>query len=937
MKSTLRILHPLPAALGLIWALAISGCAILTPGEKAPVAVAPPAQVATANGATPVQPTVTAPLGSPVPGSGASAPAATPSSAAGRPDPAAPKPFDEVIKGATRQAGFIPLWRKDEKLWLEIAPDQLDQPFLLSVNISHSVGERGLYGSQMGPSWLAAFRKTGSQQLQLIALNTSYSATGAPMKTALAEAFSASLLGSAAIASEPHDERKSVLIDAAFLVSDIPGYSTRLEAAYRLPFGLDRANSFFEKARATDELTTVNARIHFVTARLPALPVVPSPAPVAAPPTTTPDARSLFVGYVYNFTKLPEQAMAPRKTDPRLGHFFDVVTDLSNDLKVNPRQHYINRWRLEKKDPDAALSEPLHPIVFWLDKNIPLPYRASVQAGVLEWNKAFEKIGFKNAVVAEQQADDADWDSMDSRHASIRWFLGADASFARGPVHTDPRTGEIIDADIAMSDVFGRGARRFIVEDVGTMAGGAHAASRSASMSTPWSAPPSSWHKHGDDACTYAHDKTADLDFTLDMLEARGELAPDGPEAEAFVRAVIKDTIMHEVGHTLGLKHNFKASTVVTRAQLQDKAFTEQNGIAGSVMDYSGFNLASSTERQGSYTMNTLGAYDYWAIEYAYRPLEAAQEAAELARIAARSTEPGLAYADDADAGGSRSNDGIDPLVNRFDLGDDPLAFYQKRFQLSRELWTRIENRPPQPGDDATRQRRLLLNGFRQLTRAADLVGKYVGGMYTQRDLPGTTGRAAYTPVEPAKQREALQFLTQGLFNAESFRFKPQFLASLSPDYNEWDRGGPVSVPAAVLQVQAAALDRLMSAGTAARLLDLPSYVVDKSARNVISLAEVYGNLQGAVWSELQSGKDIDPLRRNLQREHLKRVQALLTRGSPTLPPDALSLVRMNATALRADLKRGASRRSLSIESRAHLSDSLALLTEALRASMVRS
>ena len=895
----------------------LAGCAsILAAQAPAQLAAARPAAVAAL-----ADPGASAPAAATAVASAASAASAP--AAAPRPDPAAPKPFDEVIKGATQQAGFVPLWRKDEKLWIEVAPERLDQPFLLSVNISHSIGERRLYASQMGPSWLASFRKIGTSQIQLIALNTNYVANNPAMKAAVEQAFSHSLLGSAAIASAPHPQRKSVLIDASFLFTDMPGYSTQLEQAFRIPFALDRGNSFFEKTRVTDDLSTLNARIHFATPRLPAPPLVPSPVPAPTPPTTTPDPRSFFVGYVYSFTRLADRAMAPRRTDPRLGHFFDAVTDLSTDLNANPKLHYITRWRLEKKDPQAALSEPVQPIVYWLDKNIPPRYRAAVEAGILEWNKAFEKIGFKNAVVARQQPDDADWDNMDARHASIRWFVGADVGFAIGPNHSDPRTGEIIDADIGMSDVFGRGSRRFIVEDVGRPA--------EASLAPLASTGRNRLH---DARCTYAHESAAELDFALGVLEARGDITADGPEAEAFVQAVIKDTIMHEVGHTLGLKHNFKASTVVSRAQLQDKEFTDRNGISGSVMDYNAYNLALRGETQGTYNNTTLGPYDYWAIEYAYRPLDAAVEATELGKIASRSTEPQLAFADDADADG---NAGIDPLVNRFDLGDDPLAYFERRLLLSRELWERAQERAPQPGDAATRQRRVLLSGFRQLGRAAELVGKYVGGMHTLRDLPGTTGRATYTPVDPARQRDALQFLAKGLFNADSFRFKPQFLAGLSPDYDEWERAGPVSIPAAVLQMQTLALDKLLSAGTASRLLDLPLYVPAAKARGLISLPEVYSTLQGSVWSELKTGAEIDRMRRNLQREHLKRVQTLLTRGSPTLPADALSLVRLNATALQAELRRAGGNARLSIESRAHLQDSLALLTEALRASMTRS
>ena len=737
----------------------------------------------------------------------AAASAATPvsgaaSDAAPKPDAAAPKPFAEVIKGAKVEPGLFPVWRKDEKVWIEIAKAQLNKPFLFTVNVANSVGERGLYASQMNMEHMVEWRLIG-KQLQLIALNTKFRAVADQgSRRAIDQAFSPSLLGASVVASAEHPERNSVLVDASFLLSDIPGYSTRLELAYRLPFALDRANSYIENTRADERLSTLTARIHFATPRIPAPPLTPAPSPVPTPtpPQATPDPRSLFVSYVYNFAQLPDAALAPRLADPRLGHFAESFTDLGGDLKANPRVHYIKRWRLEKKDPAAARSEPLQPIVYWLDKNIPLKYRASVEAGILEWNKAFERIGFKNAVVVKQQSDDADWDNMDSAHASIRWFVGADVGFAIGPSHADPRSGEILDADIGMSDVFARASRRFVVEDVG-----ASSDQRSSQAGLDGHG------GQGDTAayCNYASEAAAEMGFALDMLEARGEIAPDSPEAEAFVQAVIKDTIMHEVGHTLGMKHNFKASTTVTQAQLKDKAYTQSHGISGSVMDYNAVNLALKGEPQGALNNTTLGAYDYWAIEYAYKPLDPAVEAAALDRIASRSTEPALAYGDDADAGDG-PNDGMDPLVNRFDMGDDPLAFYKKRLKLSQELWERAQDRKPQVGDDPTRQRRSLMEGFRQLNRAAALVGKYVGGMYALRDLPGSTGRASFTPVEPGKQREALRFLASGLFSVDSFRFRPEFLSTQGIDYNERDRGGPLNVPAAVAAVQLVALDRLL-------------------------------------------------------------------------------------------------------------------------------
>jgi Met-zincin len=279
---------------------------------------------------------------------------------------------------------------------------------------------------------------------------------------------------------------------------------------------------------------------------------------------------------------------------------------------------------------------------------------------------------------------------------------------------------------------------------------------------------------------------------------------------------------------------------------------------------------------------------------------------------------------------------GIDPRDNRFDLSDDPLAWAGKRVALSKELWQRLQARGAKPGDDPLRLRRSLVSGFRQLGPLPALAAKYVGGMYTERDLPGT-GRPTYRPVEPSKQREALKFLTTEFFSADSFRFQPQFLATLGTDYNEWNRPQPVSVPAAVLALQTQALDRLLAAGTAQRLLELPYYLPEAERKGAISLHEVYGSVQDTIWSELKAGGEIDPLRRNLQREHLKRLQSLLTRGAPGLPADALSLARLHAADLQAALQKAGARGGLTVETRAHLKDSLGTLTEALRATMQRA
>ncbi|HEY5800326.1 MAG TPA: zinc-dependent metalloprotease, partial [Burkholderiaceae bacterium] len=622
---------------------ALTSCVLLSLSAGAfaqqdpPPPPAPPAPPAAIVATTPLQP-----------GAAAAAPAAE------RPDPAAPKSYAEVSRGTTVIPGFFKLLKKDDKVYVEVRPDQLEKPFFFTVNTAGGVGERGLYGSQMGMSQVAMFKKIGNH-VQLIAKNTDYVAKpGTPQAHAVAQAFSDSLLASAPAASAPHPQTKAFLVEAnALLFGDIPNYLVRLEFAYRMPFAFDAKNTSFTKVRADDTLTGFHVNAHYAVPKLSAPPLVTTPVTLPTPPTTTPDARSMFLGFYYSFAPLPAVPMAWRKADDRIGHFVSSHDDFTEDLAPKTARHAVSRWRLEKKDPSAALSEPVEPIVYWLDKNIPEKYRKSIADGVLVWNDAFEKIGFKNAVVVKQQTEADDFDTMDARHASIRWFVGSDVGFAIGPRRVDPRSGEILDADIGMSDVFARGARRMVNED---------------------GALPTAAYVPGAERCDMAVEGAQEMGFAMGLLEARGEFEPGSPQSDAVAQAYVRAVIAHEIGHTLGLRHNFRSSTIHTLAQLQDTGYTQKNGLAGSVMDYTPFNLAIKGEKQGEYVQSALGPYDYWAIEYAYKPIAPEQESAELARIAGRSSEPLLAYGTDEDAGGNIS----DPDVNVFDLGSDPLAYVQK-------------------------------------------------------------------------------------------------------------------------------------------------------------------------------------------------------------------------------------------------------------------
>ena len=862
----------------------------------------------------------------------AKAAASTPET--GSPSQAPLKPFDTIVKGAAREPGFFATWRKDDKVWIEVPPAMWDQQFFFSLNVTHGIGDSKMFGNQMRGflaaqgEYVASFRRFGTSGVQLIAHNLDHkAASDSPARFMVERSFSDSLIGQASVVSLPHPESKAVLIEAnALLVNDFPMGAAQLEQTYRQSYAFDVKNSGIERVRNSTDETGFQVRAHYSLARLAVPPPNPAPGvPVPSTPGAIPDARSLFLGYYYGLSRLP-QAMRPRLADPRVGYFTTAVNDYSDPLKRQPTVRYIDRWRLEKKDESAALSQPREPIVYWLDKNIPQAYRGAVTAGVLEWNKAFERIGFKNAIVVRQQGDDDSMDTSATRFTSIRWVAGEGIPFAgRAPHKVDPRTGEILDADIEINESITRLYGSRAAEDPPRPIGGG----------------PS---RPDMEACDYADAMVQEAAFGLDLLMARGEMQPGSPEAERFVLDAIKDVTTHEVGHTLGLRHNFRGSTAVTPEQLRDPAYGAEHGISGSVMDYNGVNIAARAERQGQYWMVALGNYDYWAIEYGYKQASAENEAAELARTLARAGDPGNAYATDEDAGFGTAVEGIDPEASRFDLSSDPLAFYSKRFAVVQELWSRLQSRELPPGTPYAQLRRNFDRGFNIMAQASNLAARYVGGVTVLRDMAGS-GRQPLVPVDADRQRQALRLLTRSLFEVDSFAFRPDFLGSLLPDMQEREDAPQAaayqldySVAQRVFGIQQAVLSQLLRDSVAARLISASERLA--RPERGLSLPELYGSLQQAIWRELPGHAPIAPMRRNLQREHVRLLVDTVAKANPRMPADARSLQREYAQRLLRQMHGALSSRGRGrdmIETRAHLNESISLLDGALRAKVARS
>lgn len=840
-----------------------------------------------------------------------------------------------MVKDAHRIDGAFTLWTKDDKVYIELKPEDLNTPFFLSSKLKTGIGERGFFGGVMADSGVVEFRRVNNQMQMLWRIVGFTAGAGTPERRSVEAAYSPSLLASTLVLSNPEPERKSVLVEAnAIFLSDLLGIGMDLQRTYRQGYAFDPRNSSLAEVRGTHDSIEIDVQSHFATASIAVpQPGTPPGFPVPGAPRTVPDPRSLFLNIHYSLARLPPSPMTPRKADQRIGYFESGVVDFSNDLQRTPRQRFVNRWRLEKKDSTAPLSEPVKPITFWIDKSIPLKYRAPITAGILEWNRAFERIGFKDAIKVEVQADDADFDTLDYGRNSIRWMSDVASPFAAtGPSHVDPRTGEILSADIGIESLASRGLRALRAQ---VFSGTGSAVLDGVSV------PAQNFRSNSALACTYADSAAEQLTYALDLLEAR-DTDPSSAESDQYIFDYLKSVVMHEVGHTLGLRHNFRASRAYTPQQLADPEFTREHGIAGSVMDYTPINfgpLGQPVEDQGTPFSDTLGPYDYWAIEYGYRPFDAADEAAGLQKIAGRSAEPLLAYGSDED-----SFLGLDPESLQDDLSSDVVAFAKKRIAIAQDLLRRQEVRHLRADQDYAVLRRSVVYAVRDVSRAAGVLARQIGGIRTLRDAP-SSGRDPLTPVPFEQQRQALDVITGGLLAADSLKISPALQRRLGNDFLERDdqnfggaflQGTDFSLSSQVLDLQRALLGVLLNDTTATRLLDGAEKAPSGATRS-LRVGELYGRLNAAVWSELSNGADIAPMRRELQRDYINRIASLLLRPSASSRVDTRSQVRMQATQLLAKIKSSERRTGWSAEVRGHLQDSADTLTQAMNARLLRT
>lgn len=718
-------------------------------------------------------------------------------------DQEAPTTYADVVTAeAVTDEGLFRVHRVGETLYFEIPDSLLGRDMLLVSRIGKvPVGF---------PGFQPAGVKTGEQVLRWelqgdrILLRTISYANVAPDSLAIAVSVEANnfapIIGAFDIEVAGEDGASSVIDVTSFFESDTPAL-TGLAPRLRSEYGvrgLDGDRSFINYARSYP--LNVDVR-HTMTYN-------------ASEPPAQARSGAISMEMHQSMILLPEEPLRPRHADSRVGWFSITRTNFGLDEQKAAEETFIRRWRLEPSDPAryfrGELVDPVKPIVYYIDPGTPEKWRPYVKMGVEDWQAAFETAGFSNAIVAldpPSPEEDPEWSAQDVRYSVVRWAANTTRN-AQGPSVSDPRTGEIIESDIVWYHNHMRSYRNRLET------GAANPMARS-----------------------------------LDM-------------PEELMGETMRQVIAHEVGHALGLPHNWIASSAFPVDSLRSPTFTSAYGVAASIMEYARQNYVAQPGDGVTRFVRMIGPYDHYAINWGYRVMPGVE-----------TPEAEKPILDDwimDRAGGPMFRFGpvgpnFSPEIQTEDLGDDPVRASEygianlKRVLPNLPAWTATA------GEDYGDLAELYGELVGMWNRYTGHVVTMVGGVYMTPKASDEPG-AVYAPVSGADQKRAVGFLNEHVFGGVTWLNHPEVLRHIEG----------TGAAARIQQIQARALNNLLDPERMVRVTE--AGLVDDDA---YTLMELFDDLRDGIWSELESGESIDAYRRGLQRVYLERMAVLMADTEP--------------------------------------------------------
>jgi hypothetical protein len=745
-------------------------------------------------------------------------PATPPAAANAEPRPGMPgqsreqeiRPYDRVItKEAKSDPGLFTVHRIKEKIYYEIPKRELDRELLWVSQIARTTLGVGYGGQAVGNRVVKWQRVNNRILLRNISYNVVADASQ-PIARAVQAANNDAILMAFNIEAIGKDDAPVIEVTRLF-TTEVTEFSARTRLRAR---GFDPTRSFIERAVSFPENIEVEASHTFTNppTEMPTIAAPPNPFLGAGMGT-----GSATVLMHYSMVRLPEKPMMPRLFDERVGYFSVRKQDYGKDEQRAPERTYITRWRLEKKDESAAISEPVKPIVYYIDPATPTKWVPFIKKGVEDWQPAFEAAGFRRAIIArEAPKDDPDWSPEDARFSVIRW-LPSTIENASGPHIHDPRTGEILESDIQF------------------------------------------YHNVMNLARAWYFVQAGPLDPRAQKL----------PLPDDLMGELIRYVAAHEVGHTLGFQHNMKASSLYTIEQIRDPNFVKKMSHTPTLMDYSRFNYVAQPEDKIAVEdlIPKIGPYDTWATMWGYKPIPGAKSSEEEKKTLdewAREQDktPHLRFS-------TAKSRGSDPGENTEAVGDiDAVRATELGVKnlkrVAGMLLSATSTSSGEPYDDLEEIFGRMLGQWRL---EMGHVTQIVGGFNSQQKHIGQDG-VLFTAVPKERQAAAVKFLNENAFATPTWMIRPEILRRIETD-------GTIS---RIRVTQQGLLSQLLSSARFARLIEQEE--IDRTSYRAVDLLTdvrkgVWSELNGT------SAIRIDAFRRNLQRTYLDLMNDKLNGRAP--------------------------------------------------------
>ena len=746
--------------------------------------------------------------------------------------------------------GLFDVYRNDDdgKVYFLIKEDQLEKEFIYFAHILDGIIEAGTWRGNYLDNGIIKFIKY-FDQIRIDRINTAYvfDETNPLSKSKYAN-ISNSLIDSLKIEKKSKSDDKFLIDVTSLLLSE------NLSKITSTPYKEDLKENF-KIGSISKNKSSINSVLNYPENTDFEINFVFSNS--SNKPIENQDSRNNSVSLRFSFINYPENNFETRMEDQRIGFFSERKTNLSS-IDITPYEDLINKWHLEKKDKDKEKSAPIKPILFWIENSTPYELRPIIKNAVLAWNIAFEEAGFIDAIEVKIQPDDADWSAGDIRYNVLRWTSSPNPPFGGyGPSFTNPRTGEILGADIMLEWIYLTNRVRYseIFEKQ---------------------------ENYNNDFCLNSLIKQENRIFgklateTLDLNES---------EISRLYEEDLYQLILHEVGHTLGLNHNFAASTLHDNSDVHNPEITYKEGLSSSVMDYHALNIAPLGIKQGQYADVKPGKYDILAIKYGYTP-ELSKK--DLNNLLEKHSSNEYLFGNDGDDMRSPGK-GIDPRINTGDMTNDPVRYAKDRVVLSQNLIPKLYETLKSKSDswESIYQGYRIL--IRQIHTSAEIISRQIGGVYVNRSFMSDENKNPYEVVPYNIQKESIKILSKYYFDSDKFYLPSNVVNKMQRERRSFDFFGKTEDPKIhnmILKGQKRVLKHFTNSRVLKRLTDSSLY------GNTYLPNELFSDLTSSIFNENKSRK-LNGIDQNLQNYYLKRLIMIFNSGSFDSPSISASLASM--------------------------------------------